>query len=173
MAQSMEKITEIMNLIGVSPRDFARAAANFRSMPEAELDIRLAHLRAGEQRIETWRQERRLAPAAAKVVPQELLTDQLWNRLQTSNALIDRHVSDLRSLIDRLERQGAAISAEAAEAVERMVQTINNCAAERTDNWIAEVAERWKRGEGSTLDGAQLAERLRQSVSEMTRSSKS
>jgi hypothetical protein len=52
-----EKITEIMHLIGVSPRDFARAAANFRGMPEAELDIRLAHLRAGEQRIEAQRAE--------------------------------------------------------------------------------------------------------------------
>jgi hypothetical protein len=56
-----DKITEIMTLIGVSPRDFARAATNFRSMPEAEFNTRLARLRAGEQRIESQRAETGLA----------------------------------------------------------------------------------------------------------------
>ena len=59
------KIIEIMTLIGVNKSDFARASDNFRSMPDTELDTKLARLRAGERRIEAWRAERGPATPAA------------------------------------------------------------------------------------------------------------
>jgi hypothetical protein len=50
-----DKVTEIMTLAGVLPRDFDHARKNFPPLEDKEVDARLTRLREGETTIQRWR----------------------------------------------------------------------------------------------------------------------
>ena len=50
-----DKVTEIMTLVGVAPRDFDRARLNFDSFEPSDIDVRLTSLRAGGVLLQNWR----------------------------------------------------------------------------------------------------------------------
>jgi hypothetical protein len=67
------KISDLVALAGVLPRDVQHATNNFRELPETEIDRRLDRLRAGKQRLEAWRLEHGLEAAPeAEPVPADL-----------------------------------------------------------------------------------------------------
>jgi len=160
-----DKITEIMTLIGVSPRDFKRAAANFRRMSPPDLDARLTRLHASERRLEAWRAEQVVHHAPAQAAEQAPSIDELTQKLEASNAFINRHLNDLISLVDRLQRWQRAVPGNIGLAVSAMVERIGAYAARRADRGLIEIAERARRGENSVIGQRQLVSSLNDSLS--------
>ena len=74
-----EKITEILTLIDLPPREFLAARVNYEKLTDIELDARLARLRAGSAVIAEWRKHHRLITStdigAKKEEVPEVVTD--------------------------------------------------------------------------------------------------
>jgi hypothetical protein len=150
-----QKITEIMTLIGVNPRDFERAAVNFRRMEPAEIDARLLRLQAGEKRLQAWRAGPTTERPSQVVVPNAAIL-RLTRDLEASNRVIGSHLNDLKHLIDRLRRWEQAIPRTISTAVSTITEQLVSLASRRNQPWADDIAEKVRRGVHGTVTETQL-----------------
>jgi len=96
------KISDLIALAGVLPRDAQHAASNFRALPETEIDRRLDRLRQGKQRLDAWRIQHGLEAAPApEPVPAGILSRPVIAR--SPHRLFAEQLEELGRLISRVQ----------------------------------------------------------------------